>query len=61
MKKEPALIISTLIGLLIAIISQWIESAEVLDAVRTLLEWGVPLVVALVGGWFIRSRVSPVK
>ena len=60
MKKEPAVIVSAIVGLLIAFASQWIESVEVLDAVRTVLEWGVPLVVALLGGWLIRSRVSPV-
>ena len=61
MKKEPAVIVSAIVGLLIAFASQWIENVEALDAVRTLLEWGVPLVVALLGGWLIRSRVSPVK
>jgi len=61
MSREPAVIISAIVGLLIALASQYIESVQVLDAVRTILEWGVPLLVALIGGWLIRARVTPVK
>lgn len=61
MKKEPALIISAIVGLLIAIVSQWVDSVEVLAALEVVLDWAVPLVVALLGGWLVRARVTPVK
>lgn len=61
MNKEPAVITSAIVGLLIALISQYLDNVEVVEAVRVLLEWAVPLVLALLGGLFIRARVTPVK
>lgn len=61
LQNEPAVLISAIVGLLLAIFGLWIKDAQVLDAIKVVLTWLVPLLGTLIGGWLIRSRVSPVK
>lgn len=60
-KQEPALIISALVGLIMALLVKYLPDVQTQEAVRVVLEWLVPLLVSLIGGWLIRSRVTPVK